>query len=319
MTRAVRIASIISCLYSELKRKYNEAYMNPEYPQSPQPQQGGNAVPPASYGGYGSPMGVQPGVPQQPVADPAYGQAQYYTAPQQVQQLPQQPQQAVYASAQPIATPPRHRRDPAKKFIILMCVFIFTTLAGIGVAAWVYVNYLDQKNNVDMKVSDATALAKKEQKTSDDAMYQQAEKEPNRIFTGPSDYGSLSFKYPKTWSVYEVSDATNGGDYEAIFNPGVIPPESDDQQYALRVTIESTAYEKVVAKYDKFVKKGDLKSSSITLNDQSGTRLDGKFSDDIRGAAVIIKIRDKTVTIRTEADTFLEDYNKLLKTVTFVK
>jgi hypothetical protein len=152
-----------------------------------------------------------------------------------------------------------------------------------------------------------------------DAMYQQAEKEPNRIFTGPSDYGSLSFKYPKTWSVYEVSDATNGGDYEAIFNPGVIPPESDDQQYALRVTIESTAYEKVVAKYDKFVKKGDLKSSSITLNDQSGTRLDGKFSDDIRGAAVIIKIRDKTVTIRTEADTFLEDYNKLLKTVTFVK
>lgn len=294
--------------------------MNPEYPQSPQPQQGGNTVPPMQYGGYAAQPGVQPQLqpqPQQPVVDPAYGQAQYYTAPQQMQQPSQQ--QPVYASAQPITTPPRHRHDPTVKFIILMCVFIFTTLAGIGVSAWAYVNYLDQKNNVDRKVSDATALARKDQKTDDDKMYQQAEKEPNRIFTGPSDYGSLSFKYPKTWSVYEVSDANKGGTYEAIFNPGVIPPNGNDQQYALHVTIEDTAYEKVVAKYEKLVKKGDLKTSSITLNDQSGTRLDGKFSDDIRGSAVIIKIRDKTVTVQTEADTFLDDFNKLLQTITFIK
>lgn len=311
--------------------------MNPDFPQSPQPQQGGNGTSPYSGGNsYAQPQyGAQPvgqdsmQSPSQPQMQPQgvnqeqgmYAQTQYYGAPAspQPQFGIQQTPPTLYASAQPIAKPARRRHDPTKKFIILMCVFIFTTVAGIGVAAWAYVNYLDQKNNVDLKVSDAEALARKNQKTEDDKIYQQAEKEPNRTFTGPTDYGSLSFEYPKTWSVYEVSDASDGGTYEAIFNPGVIPPEGKDQQYALRLTIEDTSYEKVVSSYDKLVKKGDLKTSSVTINDQNGTRLDGNFSDDIRGAAIIIKIRDKTVTLRTEANTFLDDYNKLLKTITFVK
>lgn len=293
--------------------------MGPEYPQSPQPQpQQGNGASSPLYGnasGYEqySPYGA--GVPQ------AQPQAQLYAPggmPGAVGSQPQ-PQSQLYASAQPLAQPARHRHDPTKKFIILMSVFIFTTVAGIGVAAWAYVNYLDQKNNVDTKVADATALARKDQKTVDDKTYQQAEKEPNRTFTGPSDYGSLSFTYPKTWSVYEISDTTDNGSYQAIFNPGVIPPNAKAQQYALRVTIEDTAYEKVVASYDKLVKKGDLKTSSIMVNDQNGTRLDGNFDANIRGAAIIIKIRDKTVTLRTEANTFLDDYNKLLTTVTYIK
>jgi hypothetical protein len=46
-------------------------------------------------------------------------------------------------------------------------------------------------------------------------------------------------------------------------------------------------------------------------------RLDGSFSTDIRGSAVIFKIRDKTVTIRTDADTFKPDFENIIKTINF--
>jgi hypothetical protein len=55
------------------------------------------------------------------------------------------------------------------------------------------------------------------------------------------------------------------------------------------------------------------------VNGENGVRLDGNFSDEIRGAAVIFKIRDKTAVLRTDADTFKPDFETLIKTVTFVK
>jgi len=65
------------------------------------------------------------------------------------------------------------------------------------------------------------------------------------------------------------------------------------------------------------VKKGDLKASSTKADGNNGTRLDGNFTKDIRGYAVIFKIRDKTLTIRTDANTFLSDFDKLISTIKF--
>lgn len=57
----------------------------------------------------------------------------------------------------------------------------------------------------------------------------------------------------------------------------------------------------------------------MKIGDQNGTRLDGSFTEDIRGFAVIFKIRDKTVTIRSDAETFKGDFNALIQTITFNK
>jgi hypothetical protein len=65
------------------------------------------------------------------------------------------------------------------------------------------------------------------------------------------------------------------------------------------------------------VKKGDLRSSATSANGNNGTRLDGSFTKDIRGSAVIYKIRDKTLTIRTDADTFKPDFENIIKTINF--
>lgn len=190
-------------------------------------------------------------------------------------------------------------------------------LAAGSLAIWAYINYTEQKTNVDGKIELAVAEAKREQGDIESEKFAQREKEPNRQFTGPDDYGRLVFNYSKTWSVYEAHDVSRGGTFEAYLNPIVVPPISPTQQYALRVTIEERDYDQVVKTYESLVKKGDLRTSAVSASGNNGTRLDGNFTKDIRGSAVIFKIRDKTATLRTDADTFKPDFENLIKTINF--
>jgi hypothetical protein len=190
-------------------------------------------------------------------------------------------------------------------------------LAAGGLAIWAYVNYSEQKTDVDGKVKLAVAQGKKEQRDDDETKFAEREKEPNRTFVGPDDYGRLTFSYPKTWSAYVASDVARGGSYQAYLNPVVVPPVSPTQQFSLRVTIEQKDYDQVVKTYESLVKKGDLRTSAVSANGNNGTRLDGNFTKDIRGSAVIYKIRDKTVTVQTDADTFKPDFENIIKTINF--
>ena len=201
---------------------------------------------------------------------------------------------------------------------LIISILLFLVVAGLsGLSVWSYNNYIDQKTNVDSKIASAVADAKNTQSVKDQNSFTAREKEPNRQFVGPIDYGRVTFDYPKTWSVYVDKDASDGGNFEAYLNPTSVPPISDSQQFAIRVVIEQNDYDKVVSSYDSSVKRGDLQASSVKVNGNNGTRLDGTFSQDIRGSAVIFKIRDNTLTIRTDALTFEKDFNKLVQTIEF--
>lgn len=201
---------------------------------------------------------------------------------------------------------------------LLAIVLLSVAVAGLGaLSVWAYVNYDEQKTNVDGKIALATETAKKEQADQDEAKFLEREKEPNRQFAGPDDYGRLTFDYPKTWSVYVARDVSQGGSYQAFLNPITVPTVSERQQFALRVTIEEKEYDEVIKSYQPRVKLGKLKTSAVSANGHDGTRIEGEFTTDIRGAAVIYKIRDKTVTIRTDADTFKPDFEKLITTIDF--
>lgn len=204
--------------------------------------------------------------------------------------------------------------------LVALIGLVLLVIAMSGVAVWAYMNYQQQKTNVDSKISLAVAAAKKEQADSDEAKFAQREKEPNRDFAGPGDYGSLTFKYPKTWSVYVASDGTaSGGTYSAYLNPIIVPPISGSgtQLYALRVVISQTAYDQALSGYKPLIQKGDLSSQPISVNGHDGTRLDGNFNKNLRGAAVLFKIRDKTALIQTDADTFKPDFENIIKTINF--
>jgi hypothetical protein len=46
-------------------------------------------------------------------------------------------------------------------------------------------------------------------------------------------------------------------------------------------------------------------------------RYDGEFSNGIVGAAVVIRVRDKTIVLRTDATTFLTDFETLIQTIRY--
>jgi hypothetical protein len=188
-------------------------------------------------------------------------------------------------------------------------------LGSFGI--WSFVSYQDAQSNLDSKIDVAVANAKKEQADEDDKKYSEREKEPNKTFKGPDDYCGLTFNYPKTWSAYVAKDIQNGGNFEAYFNRSEVPPVGQDQQFALRVLIERKDFDEITNSYQALVSKGTLKSSSTTSQGKEGQRLDGNFSKNIRGSAVIYKCRAYTITVRTDADTFKDDFEKIIQTIDY--
>src|SRR5680860_1789159 len=137
-----------------------------------------------------------------------------------------------------------------------MITAILLTVLVIGLtvlSVWLFLNYSDQKDNVDSKVNSAVLIAKKAQYDEDKVKFDEREKEPNREFVGPADYGRVTFDYPKTWSVYINDDANKGGNYEAYLNPVTVPTVRTSQQFATRVIIEEKDYDKAVSGYDSLV------------------------------------------------------------------
>lgn len=211
------------------------------------------------------------------------------------------------------------RGGVAASTIVIIALSVFV-VAFAGLSIWAYVNYMDQKNNVDAKIDTAVAKAEKSLADKLEADFVEREKQPLKSFTGPTDYGTLGFKYPKTWNSYISNDGSRGNGYQVFFSPGSVPSvDSSASRYALNVRIVDDSYERVLDDYAALVKKGDLKTSPTKAGDEDGTRLDGNFSKDIRGSAVVYKIRDKTAIIQTEADTFKTDFEAVIKTITFIK
>jgi len=235
-----------------------------------------------------------------------YGQPQY--SPGQFAQPTPPPVQTVYA---------RPRKFSTLSVTIIVVLALLVIGAGV-LSYWLYSNYINQKTDVQGRVDSAVNDANKKQADDDAAKFLEREKEPNRTFVGPDDYGRVTFDYPKTWSVYVANDVEqSGGTYQAYLNPVYVPPVSNNQQFALEVTIQSIETDSALSAYNSLIKNGKLKASPITIGGVQGTRLDGQFNNNIVGSAVVFKIRDKTLTVRTDAKTFMNDYNALIKTIKF--
>lgn len=211
-----------------------------------------------------------------------------------------------------------HRERGAVSGLMVAVIALGVLVLGLGsFSIWAYVAYTDAQDDVDGKIAIAVAEAKEEKGEEDEAKFAEREKQPNEAFRAPDDYCALTFQYPKTWSVFESEQITNGGDFKAYLNPKVVPPITSSQQYALRVVIEQKDYDQVIAQYEGLVQKGDLKQSTTSSEGNQGARITGNFSKNIRGDAVIYRCRDKTITIRTDADAFKTDFDKIIGTIDF--
>lgn len=229
-------------------------------------------------------------------------------------------QQPMYTAEQ-VAKMMEPKKDIAglvKTIVIIIVSLIAVTFIGLFI--WMFVQYNDVQTDVDGQIAVAVAEAKDEQTVKMEAEFLEREKYPYKTFSGPVDYGQLTFEYPKTWSVYIAKDAANGGDYEAYFNPVQVDAVSNTTINALRVIIRDKSFEDIAAEYQKAMDRKDanLTVETITINGATANRYTGTIPNtDLSGYIVIFKIRDKTAILRTDSVLFQGDFDKLLETIKF--
>ena len=237
--------------------------------------------------------------------------------------MPQvQPTQSSTVAVGQLPIAPEKSKDTAgliKTIVIIIVSLIAVTFIGLFI--WMYMQFDEARTDVDGQISIAVAKAKDEQAQELEAEFLEREKFPYKTFSGPADYGELTFQYPKTWSVYVAADAASGGDFNAYLNPVQVDAVAKDSINALRVTIRNKSYDDVLGEYQKAMdKKGaELTVESITTaNGFTANKYTGKIPNtELNGFIVVFKIRDKTAILQTDSVLFEADFNALIDTVTF--
>lgn len=211
-----------------------------------------------------------------------------------------------------------HEAGEANPLLISTILFAILTVVCGGVMVWALVNYSDQKNNVDQIVAREVDAAKAEQQKEDEKVYNEKLKEPHSTYSGPSDLGAIEFQYPRTWSVYEADNGVEG-ELAVYFHPGVVPSiENDEEIFALQVNVIDTPYDEVMSDYEGEIEDGAIKASPYKTGEYEGMRLSGALSETHNGVITLFKIRDKTLVLTANANSFVGDLDKVvLKTLRF--
>jgi len=208
------------------------------------------------------------------------------------------------------------KRDTTLIETVILIIVCLIAAAAIVFAVIFFMQYNELKTNYDTEKSLEVEKAKKEQADVDNASFEEREKLPNYHFTGPSDYGSISFEYPKTWSLYIESDGTNNSDYKAYFSPAQVNPIKDkNSRYALRFSILNRQYDTVQKTYESKVKNGKLTSSMFTADDNtvSGIKYEGEIDNNMNGIVILVKVNDKTAIFQMDAEVYRTDFETLVK------
>lgn len=202
-----------------------------------------------------------------------------------------------------------------KPLLIPLIVVSLLFIATGSFAAWAFTGRQDYKDNVDKKVSVAVTKAQAETAAQKDKEFADAEKLPFRTYTGPSPYGSLRVKYPKTWSAYVSEKAGGSIPVDGYFQPSFVPGTDENQAvYALRVQISNRAYTDTVQSFQSFIKAGKLKATPyipVNASSVTGLRLDGQITSNVTsGSMVVLPLRDKTLEVWTESPDFVKDFDQ---------
>ncbi len=196
---------------------------------------------------------------------------------------------------------------------IVAIVLLAVMLVGAGAfGVWSYMGRQDYKNNSDQKVAVAVQSNTKKVQAADAAIYAEEAKKPLKTYVGPAEFGSLHLTYPRTWSGYVVL-GNSGNALDGYFAPDVVPYiQAQASTFALRVQITSTSYSDILQQFSSQQKQGKVTVTPYTLAKVSGvvgSRIDGQISSNKQGSMIVLPMRDKTLKLWTESDTYMNDFN----------
>lgn len=243
--------------------------------------------------------------------------------------LAEQQRQAMAANPnlQPMSNSTFQAHKPVT-WIVVTALLVILLISVSGFGFWAFSERQTYKNDSDKLVAVAVTKAEKATTEQNNKKFAEELKNPLKVYTGPSSYGSITIEYPKTWSGYVSTANTSGAVLDGYFNPDVVPtilPPSSGQSrqpIALKVQVIAQTYDQVVTAQKSFITSGKVTASPYALPkmpEQVGTKFVGAISSDINGTQYVLPLRDKTLVITTESDQFLNDINTyILPNFTFV-
>lgn len=211
--------------------------------------------------------------------------------------------------------------------ILTIATIVILSLVLIGTAIFAVTAYNDKqkyKNESDKLVAAAVDQAKQQQSTELQAQFAQDSKKPFKTFKGPVALGSISFRYPRTWSAY-VDQTDTSQPINGYFHPDAVPGLESGTALALRVELLDTGYSDTLAGFDSQLETGDVKAEAYippklakVKNVQAGTLLSGNITEEFQGQMLVIKVRDKTLQLSTQSQDFADDFTgTVLKSLKF--
>lgn len=210
----------------------------------------------------------------------------------------------------------KHESGAINVLLLPLLAAVLLLIAALVFAGWAYSGRQDYKNNVDAKVATAVKAAKDAESKSKEAEFAERIKNPLKTYTGPSEFGSVALKYPKTWSGYVVTGDRSDALLDAYFNPDVVNNiENDSTTFALHIKVEQESYNEVLDNYSSYIQEGKLKIQPYALPKLTqivGSRLQGQIADNKTGTVIVLPLRDKTLSIITETDNFQDDFNNII-------
>ena len=245
------------------------------------------------------------------------------TYPSMIQPANQAPNFAMQQAANntfgnPQAPGAKTDRSSLMKTVLLVVSSVFAIVFA-GLFVWMWINWYNANTNVEGRIKLAAQEAETAMATEKDNEYAEKEKYPFYTYTGPSDYGSLSFKYPKTWSVYVPEDGRSGGDFHAFFNPKQVGHTDDTNPLALRVSIIGEMTDQVLEDYNDKVQDQEMTLKTVVVNGANVNVYTGLLDSDLQGIVCVFKIRDKTAIIQTDSLIYENDFNQILGSMKFNK
>ncbi len=191
---------------------------------------------------------------------------------------------------------------------------LFVGAASFGV--WAFMSRQDYKNNSDQKSAAAAAQSKKDTQAADATQYAEAAKNPLKTYNGPSQFGSLSIQYPKTWSAYIIENGKGSTPVDYYFHPDTVPDaQNDANSYSLRVQVVQDSYDRVLGTYNGQVQSGKIAVAPYSLPKVStvvGSKLTGQITPQKQGTLILLPMRNLTLEVWTDAQQFEADFNNLI-------
>ncbi len=216
----------------------------------------------------------------------------------------------------------RHSQEGSAALVVVLVLLSMLLVGALGFGYWAFSERQDYKNNSDQKVAAAVEQAKQDTSILKDKQFAEESKSPFRTYVGPSAFGSVILKYPKTWSAYVISHTDSAPYVDGYFAKGTVPDaQAENSVFALRIRVSGESYADIMSEYTSAAQDGTTKISAYKLPKVPsvvGSKVTGTLTNNKQGTLIVLPLRANALEIWTESDSALADFNKnILPNISF--